>query len=382
MRVPITRRQFLHNSAAAAASLTALSLLKAATPARAAAATSTGPPKLLLEGLASDDLIIGADAARLLGDLGSKAAVGPLLDYVTNCPYYAKTAGLDALARIGDRSAVERIRGVFADPRVDSDVTWWYGSTAVRLGAGLALLTLGDDSPAEWLLDEDTSRDEVDRRNWAMFCWFAPAVLRLPDTLKATRRLKKRITVEKLTVDSNDVHRFVVRCDALALLGTDEATSALVGFTGHLSRYVRGRAAVRLLGVSDHRGHVDRVVSMAQNDRTDFARIKACEALGREGRSFYARRVAEMAARTPDPFDKAAAVESLGALGAADHLGVVIRSAGAEDPYLRLCAVEALDRIGTPAAIEAAGRRMDDPDMRVRMQAAKCIAAHRQGGAS
>jgi len=35
MRVPITRRQFLHNSAAAAASLTALSLLAEAAAERA-----------------------------------------------------------------------------------------------------------------------------------------------------------------------------------------------------------------------------------------------------------------------------------------------------------------------------------------------------------
>jgi len=314
MRMPISRRQFLHSSAAAAASLTALSLLKTTSPAHAASGAAS-PPKLLLDGLASDDLIVGADAARLLGDLGSNAAVNPLLDYATHCPHYAKTAGLDALARIGDTGAVKRIRGIFADPRVDSDITWWYGSTAVRVAAAIALLALGEDSAAPWLIDDDVSIKEIDNKEWAMFAWFTPTILRLPNTLDATRQLKERITVEKLTIASNDAHRFVVRCDALALLGTDEALSALVAFTGHDSRYVRGRAAVQLLGVSDYRSHVDRVVSMAQNDATDFAKIKACEALAREGRSFYARRIVEMAAATPDPFDKAAAVESRGHQG-------------------------------------------------------------------
>lgn len=379
MRIPITRRQFLHTSAAAAASLTALSLLK---PAQAAVRATGAPPQLLLEGLRSDDLIIGADAARLLGDLGSKAAVGPLLDYSTHCPYYAKTAGLDALGRIGDAGATGRIREIFADPNVDSDVMWWYGSTAVRVAAALALLTLGDDSAGDWLLNDGATDKEIDNKEWAMFAWFAPAVLRLPDALDVTRRLKKRITVEKLTLASNDAHRFVIRSDALALLGTEEALSALVGFTSHDSRYVRGRAAVGLLGASDYRSHVDRVVSLAQNDPADYVKIKACEALAREGRSFYARRIAEMAAKTPDPFDKAAAVESLGALGSVDHLDAVTEALKARDPYIRLCAAEALDRIGTPAAVEAAATRSDDRDLRVRMQVAKCMAAGRQGGAS
>ena len=76
---PITRRQFFKGAASAAA----LSLLSSCTRhvpglTERAAATDVEPPKLLLEALKADDLVLNSDAARLLGDLGSPKAVGPL----------------------------------------------------------------------------------------------------------------------------------------------------------------------------------------------------------------------------------------------------------------------------------------------------------------
>ena len=54
----------------------------------------------------------------------------------------------------------------------------------------------------------------------------------------------------------------------------------------------------------------------------------------------------------------------------------VVTQLGAENPYVRLCAVEALDRIGTDRAVAAVADHRDDPDRRVQLQAAKCLAAH------
>ncbi|NLF32723.1 MAG: HEAT repeat domain-containing protein [Planctomycetes bacterium] len=378
---PITRREFLRQSTAAGASLTLFSLL-GSSPARAGTGEAA-PPAVLLEALRLDDPILPADAARLLGDLGSPAAVGPLIRYVQTHGSFAKTAGLDALGRLGDRGACGALRELADDPRVDDDSGWWYGSTAVRLAAALALLALGDDSRAEWLMDDDRSKAGIDRKEWALFCWFAPAVLRLPDTLEATRRLKGRITVEALAADSREAHRFIHRCDALGLLGTEEAAGVLAAMLGHASRYVRGRAAVNLLRVSDRPYHVDRVVWVAHNDPADFARVKACEALARHGRHLYGRRLA--AAFNDglyDPFDRAAAVESLGLLGDVSALTILQQHSKHDDPYVRLCAVEALERLGTPAALAAAGERAGDEDLRVRMQVAKAMAANGRGGSN
>ncbi|MFW6154891.1 MAG: HEAT repeat domain-containing protein [Planctomycetota bacterium] len=378
---PITRREFLRQSTAAGASLTLLSVLGSS--AAGAGAEAGAPPPLLLEALKLDDPVLPAEAARLLGDLGSPAAVGPLVEYVRTSGYYAKTAGLDALGRLGDRRACGALRELADDPRVDDDRGWWYGSTSVRLAASLALLALGDDSRGEWLLDDDKSKTEIDRKEWAMFCWFAPAVLRLPDDLEATRRFKRRITVEALTAHSREAHRFIHRCDALGLLRTPEAISVLVAMLGHASRYVRGRAAVNLLGASERPYHVDRVVWVAHNDPADFARVKACEALARRGRHLYGRRLTAMFdTALVDPFDRAAAVDSLGRLGDASAVPLLARHTSNDDPYIRLCAVEALERVGSPPAMAALRVRAGDEDLRVRMQVAKATAADGRGGSN
>jgi len=379
MRAAITRRQFLNTCAAGAASLTALPLLNVTAPA-VGATTKTAVPKLLLDGLKSDDLIIGADAARLLGDMGSREAIGPLVDYVTAWGYYAKTAGLDALGRLGDAGVCPVLRKVFDQPNVDDDSRWWYGYIAVRVSAALSLLMLGDDSRAGYMLEDEISQKKLKPTDRALFDWFAPAILRLPDTLAAARRLKRQITVAKLTAETRDSHRFIHRCDALSLLGTDDAIAVLVAYLRHSSRYVRGRAALGLLRVSQRADHVDRVVTVALTDPTDFARVKACEALAGYGREFYGRQIARMLTTgIPDPFDRAASIESLGMIGGTEHLKLIIKAAAADDPYLRLCAVEALERIGTTAAIDAVRERTKDGDMRVRMQVAKCLATSREG---
>jgi len=375
---PITRREFLRQSTAAGASLTLLSVFG---PSSARAAAGPVAPPLLLETLKLDDPVLPAEAARLLGELGAPAAVGPLVEYVRTSGYYAKTAGVDALARLGDRDACGVLRELAEDPRVDDDSGWWYGSTSVRLAAAIALLALGDDSRIDWLLDDDKSKTEIDRKEWALFAWFAPAVLRLPDDLEAARRFKRRITVEALAADSREAHRFIHRCDALGLLGTPAATSVLVAMLGHASRYVRGRAAVNLLRASDRPYHVDRVVWVAHNDPTDFARAAACEALARHGRHLYGRRLAAMFdASLHDPFDRAAALEALGRLADPSAVPILARHAAHDDPYVRLCAVEALERVGTPAAMAALTERTDDADLRVRMQVAKATAANGRGG--
>ena len=75
-------------------------------------------------------------------------------------------------------------------------------------------------------------------------------------------------------------------------------------------------------------------------------------------------------------FDRAAALDSLGIIGRREHVPLVVGQLKADDAYVRLCAAEALDRMGTRAAVSAVAAVENDPDMRVRLQAAKCLAAH------
>ncbi len=148
---------------------------------------------VLIAGLQSGDPIVQADAARLLGELRAREAVGPLLNYVCTDPHYAKTAGLEALARIGDPSVCPRIRQLMSDPHVPND-TPWYGYQSVRVAAALALLSLGDESGAATLqgIIDATAKDRSpeDAAKWALYAWFGPAVLELPDGLESAQEVE------------------------------------------------------------------------------------------------------------------------------------------------------------------------------------------------
>jgi HEAT repeat protein len=377
MASPITRRQFVKGAATAAA----LSLLSSCTrfapglaPASpaAAAANDRAVPPMLLDALRADDLVIRADAARLLGDLGSRRAIGDLVRYVQTDHHYAKTAGLDALARIGDPAVCPDLRPLVNEPNCYDDY-WWYGCLSVRVAAALALLSLGDESGAAFLTEPSEGN-----RDWALFTWFGPTVLRLKGGSEAVRRVKARVTVEALMPPGKgDPGQLVIICDALGLEGSAAARDKLVGLTGHLSRYVRARAAVNLAAMSDRADDQDRVAAMASGDATEFVRVKAAQAMVLRGRGLrYAETIARAAREAADPFDRAAAQESLGAIARREYVPAAVGGLADADAYVRLCAAEALDRIGGPQALAAVAQVQNDPDLRVRLQAAKCLAAH------
>jgi HEAT repeat protein len=333
------------------------------------------PFDLLTAALVADDEIVQADAARLLGELGSARAVPALGRYVTECRYYCKTAGSDALGRIGDAAAIPVLKHVLAEPNVDDD-WFWYCRRAVRTSAAVALLALGDDSGAAWLGELADNNDDV------FFCWYAPALLRLPDNLPVVPRLKARITVESLIrpggrrTRNSEPGLMAVKTEALGLVGTPEACRAIIDHQmTFLSRYVRGQAAVSLLEADAGAENVARVETLLAEDDTDFVRIKASLALTRAGRPGQAALIAEAAGSLDDAFDRAAAVEALGLVGDAAGAETLEAQLGHADAYVRQCAIEALERVGAPGAKEAAERMLGDESIRVRLQAAKRLAA-------
>jgi HEAT repeat protein len=378
MEKRITRRQFVQGTASLAAA-TVLSSCSRTLDLVNAGGTAPGaaPPKVLTDALRSPHPEIAADAARHLGDLGSRQAVAPLLDYVQQSHHYAKTAGFEALARIGDRSACPAIRPLVRKPGVYDDF-FWYGRASVQVAAALCLLRLGDDSGADLLLESTESRD------WALFTWFGPTALRLADRPEAARRVKARFTFDTvLPRTKSDPGQLVIVCDSLRILGGGEAREALVTMSGHRSRYLRARAAANLLAGWPEPDVVSRAVELAERDPTAFTRVKLSQALVAAGKDTekYAQVVAEAADSTPDLFDRAAALDSLGSLGRQDHVPIAARQLKSDDAYVRLCAVEALDRIGSADAVAAVRQRANDPDLRVRMSVAACLAAH-EGGTS
>jgi HEAT repeat protein len=340
------------------------------------------PLAMLIGALQDKDPVVRADAARLLGDLRAREAIDPLVKYVSTDRRYNKTAGLDALARIGDPAVCPRIRPLVDEPLVPDDGAW-YGRGAVRVAAAIALLSLGDESGAPFLKHLVADSNEGDRAwdssLWALYTWFAPTVLALPDTLPTARVLKQGITFERVfPKDKKDPGQIVVICRTLGMMGTEQSLGKLVELLGFHSRYVRASAAGNLLKASPTREHIDAVTKLAEADPTEFVRIKAALALALAGEDKYVPNLVKAARSAADDLDRAAAVESLGLLGRRENAPLLLGLLRSADPFLRLSAVEALDRLGggRVVALEVA-TCLRDENVRVRLCAAKFMAARK-----
>jgi HEAT repeat protein len=331
---------------------------------------------VLLAGLLAEDYLVQADAARLLGELGRREAVGPLVKYVTECRNYAKVAGLEALARIGDKAACPALRRLVEWPNVPDD-WYWYCQRSVRAAAAVALLALGEEGGAPYLHLLADKQDDV------FFAWFAPAILRLGKGPPAAVEIQARITPEAVLLPGSGRTRYTnpgtaaMAAEALGLLATPRAREQLHELARHWSRYVRGRAAMGLAARGAPEVDVLFVEELAEGDATDFVRIQASLALAKAGKAGWAEKIAAAAGRLRDPFDLAVAVEAVG-LSARSRLAPAVRKRLSHaDPYVRQTAVEALNRLGgDPALVRG---RVRDPSPRVRLSAAKFLAA-REGG--
>jgi len=335
------------------------------------------PRGTLIAALRDDDRIVAARAAQLLGELKLPEATGVLVEYVTTSRHYCKTTGFAALAAIGDRGACEAIRPLVDAPNVEDD-WYWIGCRSVRAAAAVALLALGDDAGAAYLASLADAGEEV------FFAWFAPAILALPDELKATAALKARIAVDaccaegirKVRQTDPGVLVWVVR--VLGILANDAAQDRLGALLSHRSRYIRGQAALSLLAAGATYDSVAAVDVLVNEDPTDFVRIKAALALSLADRPRVGAIIAALDG-AGDPFDRAVAIEALGLLGAGDCSASIADQLTHDDAYVRRCAIEALDRLAGPRAAEMVQPSCKDPDPLVRLQAAKVLA---QGGAA
>ena len=343
-------------------------------------AVAAEPLAVLIAGLEADDPVVQADAARLLGELRSREAVGPLMNYVRTDPHYSKTAGLEALARIGDPGACPCIRQLISDPHVPNDAPW-YGRQSVRVAAALALLSLGDETGASFLQEiiaaNAKDRSPEDAAKWALYTWFAPAVLELPDGLESARKLKAEMTFERLfPADKKDPGQIVVIARSLGMLKTGQSLGKLVELLKFHSRYVRASAAVSLLKASPTPEHMAAVAELAEKDPTEFVRVKASLALALAGDDKHLATIVKAAESAEDSLDRAAGVEALGLLHRRAYVALLMRQLRQADPFVRLSAIEALDRLGCgeTVALAVAGCRQDE-NPRVRLYAAKYFAA-------
>ena len=107
--------------------------------------------------------------------------------------------------------------------------------------------------------------------------------------------------------------------------------------------------------------------------------IKAAFALTSAGRVEHVDVIVMVVKTAEDPFDTATAIEALGLLAQPKDRTTVRSGLDHAHPYVRRCAIEAMERIGGPAAPDALTGMRDDPDELVRLQVAKYFAAQEGG---
>lgn len=335
------------------------------------------PMKLLAKNLSERDRLEQAEAARLLGDVGSPQAIPALLDYVRHCRWHAKSAGFHALAEIGEPEVCASIRPLVDLPNCPDDF-YWYGRKSVRAAAAVALLRLGDDGGVG-CLEELAAEDSP-----VFFAWYAPAILRLPPATAADA-LKERLSVpyyfppETGRLRTTDAGEATMIAEALGEMGSPEASGRLLELTEHQSRYVRAQAATSLASVSDEKDHIDRVEEMARTDPADFTKIQAAHAMGRTDREEHLDVVRSGVEDCQDPFDRATAVRALGDIGNRQDFSRISRRLEDPEPYVRQRTVEALEKIDGERAETFLGPLRGDGSVRVRMQVAKFYAVHQEG---
>lgn len=326
---------------------------------------------LLQSGLTVADPIVSAEAARLLGELALPETVAPLLDYVTRSPYYSKTAGIHALAQIGDATACECLRSLMQDPRVYDDY-YWYGAVFIRLSSALAILELDpsqDDGLGACLLREDDWRTTCFRQ------YFSSIILRLPDASEVAIRLKEKTT--ELLYDGTlwQPDRLTMISQGLGALGGPKAAARLESMFMHPSRYVRAEAAYQLLQAHPVAASVEAVVRLHDGDPTIHVRLTCAAALAGYGRRGYGESLLQAIVGQPDPFERAVAIELAGKVRLAEAAPSIRAQCAHPDAYVRSCAIEALDRLGDATLLGRCEELFEDPEPRVRMQAATCAIA-------
>ena len=327
---------------------------------------------ILCEGLEDSDPVGQADAARLLGELGKREAVGPLIEYVRTSRYQYKTAGFEALGRINDPSAIPEIEPLVDHPNTQDD-WYWYCHKSVRAAAAVTLLRLGSAGGFDYLKGLAEKGDDV------FFAWFAPAILELPSRTNEVKELQAFLTAEALCHESGGTRlsnpaSLLMVVQALGCLG-EKGAAKLGEFLTWRSRYVRGQAACSLLPADPRRENHERIEALFRSAPTDFEKIKYALALGLAGNETGIPWLWKAARDLPDPFERATALESLGLMELRDAIPVLIEALGHPHFYVRQCAIEALDRIGGPEAGEAVARVWQDETGRPRLQAAKFLAA-------
>ena len=331
----------------------------------------------LLNALHSGDPVIQAHAARLLGELKAKEAVGPLVKYVTECRYYAKTAGFNALMEIGDISVIPDIAPLIEKPNVPID-DHWYQSICVQSAAALTNVVLGGSEGGSFF-DRVKTEKGVDWKFFIFCLWYSPFILQLQGTSPALMALKQLTRELVFNKRFYQAERATMAARAMAVIKGAEAGSHLRWYINSFqSRYVRGHGAFNLLVAENSEENAALLSDIYKNDATEFVKIQSAAGLYNSERDDYLDYIIDRAGKASDIIDRTTAIEALGIKPADPGNKVLLDNLQHADPYVRFCAIEALEKIKDLEQPGIEQMLTNDENIRVQLQVARYILARKK----
>jgi HEAT repeat protein len=255
----------------------------------------------------------------------------------------------NALARIGDTSAVPRLFELLRDP-----------DPMLSQAAVAAIQSLGSAGTEALALQAARApQPHLRRAALRIVAYFGyPAGLEL--LIEAVQGADERLR-------DAAIH-------GLALLDDPRALSALIGMAAHSNPRARG-AAVRALGQAFGGGEVLAVLRAGLSDRDAWVRYYACQSLGRLQDDGAVDAILLLVQDSAGQV-RVAAIEALARLDTAAALQALQAAAGSDDPDVQRAALLGLGSRRAPEALLVLQRAALSPDAATRLIALSAIAGY------
>jgi len=324
---------------------------------------TTVPPHILSQVLHGRDPVLAAEAARLIGDWDLQALVPDLVKNLRTSRFYSKVSSMYSLDKLAPSESL--FLEVFDNPNVPDDF-YWVGFKSVKTAAAISLMKGGNPAGEGWLSGLAAVSDPVVLR------WFAPALLRLPDTPAGLLTLdvlcSKDLRDAAADTQYTEPGQLCLLCEALGIINDPRASEHLEHYAKIHSRFVRGQAYRSLHMRNPKAETTQKICDWASRQGTDYDLLVAAAIAGDWPKL---KRIVKEA---PLGFDRASAIDALPA--SEEFLQVVIEALEDNDPYVRQCAVEQLGHFDDAAAWGALeGLAQRETELRVRCALAAVFAS-------
>lgn len=333
--------------------------------------------EFLIEYLASDNALLRAVVAQVLGELGMVSAEHALMRLLQDENGHVRSTAAEALGKLRSRQAVASLLATLSDE---------YES--VQESAIRALAMIGDESVIDHLVKDFSSRDAGLRRNIALLLGKFSSDQAMnaltfalkdeePDVRKAVVQAFGGVGGEKalrsllLAVTDDDPEVRMLATEALGSSNSPEALEALLPLLRDTDIWVRA-AAARGLGRIGGARAADALVAHLDT-ASDIFLLAIIEVLGTLECSSGLDRIISFAEH-PDPEVRKTVLSSLAGCSGEAMLQTVVSRLSDEHWSVRKAAIDLLSLRRTRAIDALLSRSAEhDPDIAVRMAAKEAL---------